>query len=239
MASPVKGVGKRSYDSSRRQAQARQNQALIADAARELFVERGYAGTSVRDIAERAGVAVQTIYNAFAGKPAILSRVFDIAIVGDDEPVALDDRVEMQAIHEASDAAEIVERWVRFATGIFLRLLPILPVLREAVTADPTIESLWRTNAVENRYTGVHRVAATLARVGALPPELDVERAADLLWTYVSFDTAEALIVERGWSSEEYIAWSARAVGALLRSDALNARRSVAARRPSRRSTGN
>jgi AcrR family transcriptional regulator len=216
MDSPVKGAGKRSYDSSRRQAQARQNQALVAEAARELFVERGYAGTSVRDIAEQAGVAVQTIYNAFAGKAAILTRVFEIAVVGDDEPLALADREEMQAIHATTDPGQVVERWVRLATAIFLRLLPLLPALREAVMADPTIASVWRTNAVENRYAGVRRVADTLATLGVLPSDLDVERATDLLWTYVSFDTAEALIAERGWKPEEYIAWSARAVRALL-----------------------
>jgi AcrR family transcriptional regulator len=216
MDSPVKGAGKRSYDSSRRQAQARQNQALVAEAARQLFVERGYAGTSVRDIAEQAGVAVQTIYNAFAGKPAILTRVFEIAVVGDAEPLALADRAEMQAIHATTDPAQVVERWVGLATGIFLRLLPLLPALREAVMADPTIESVRRTNAVANRYEGVRRVAGRLATLGVLPPDLDVERTTDLLWTYVSFDTAEALIAERGWSPEEYIAWSARAVRALL-----------------------
>ena len=69
MARPVK----RAYDTRRRQAQARETQAHIAEAARELFVERGWVATSIRDVAERAGVSVQTIYNAFEGGKAAIA----------------------------------------------------------------------------------------------------------------------------------------------------------------------
>src|SRR5690349_10608549 len=98
----------RPYDASRRRAQARETQAHIAEAARLLFIERGYHATSIRDIADRAGVAVQTIYNAFDGKPAILSRVADMAVVGDDEPIPLQDREELRELMAATDPAELV-----------------------------------------------------------------------------------------------------------------------------------
>src|SRR5215471_19031350 len=88
----------RRYDASWRRAQARETQRHIAEVARALFLERGYGATAIRDIADAAGVAVQTIYNAFEGKPAIVARIADMAIVGDDEPVALVDHPHVQAM---------------------------------------------------------------------------------------------------------------------------------------------
>src|SRR5919202_5643735 len=142
----------RRYDGSRRRAQARETQRHIAETAPALFVQRGYGATSIRDIADAAGVAVQTIYNAFQGKPAIVARIADMAIVGDDEPVALADRPDVQAIRQGTDAAVAVRQWASLCRGIFTRLLPLLPILQEAAAADPSVRAQWRNNAVINRY---------------------------------------------------------------------------------------
>src|SRR5512144_29662 len=93
----------RKYDSSHRQAQARQTRLQIAEAARDLFFGRGYAGTTIEAIAERAGVAPETIYATFKNKRNVLSFVFDIAIGGDDEEVRLLDRPDPQAILKETD----------------------------------------------------------------------------------------------------------------------------------------
>jgi AcrR family transcriptional regulator len=210
MPRAVKPPEKRAYDSSRRQAQARQTQAHIAESARTLFIERGYAATSIRDIADAAGVAVQTIYNAFEGKPAIVSRIADMAVVGDDEPVALADRDVMRDILAATDASQLIDRWVDFATAAFVRFLPILPVLRDAAAIEPAVADLWRRNAYDNRLAGVRAIAHRLSELGALPDGVDATRAGDVMWTYVSFDTAEALLTHRRWTAKAYAAWSAR-----------------------------
>jgi AcrR family transcriptional regulator len=220
MSSGVKGRPKRTYDSSGRKASARQTQGHIAEVARDLFLEQGYTATSIRDIADRAGVAVQTIYNAFDGKPAIVSRIVDMAVVGDDEPVALQERDEARRVQAATDPREVLEGWSRMATGIFVRLLPLLPLLREAIGTDPSLASLWRQNAIDNRYSDTRAVALQLKKLKALPRGVTVDRAADVMWAYASFDTAEALIVERGWTPEAYAAWTARAFGAFFEIEA-------------------
>jgi TetR/AcrR family transcriptional regulator of autoinduction and epiphytic fitness len=225
MADGVKGSSKaaaggnepkRRYDSSRRQAQARETQRLIADAARELFIERGYHATSIRDIADAADVALQTIYNAFDGKAAIVARIADIAVVGDDEPVALLDREALLAVREATDPGEVVQRWAQLCTDIFVRFLPILPMLREAAMTDETVGDLWRANVIDNRYRGAHLVAQQLGDLGGLRPDLTVDQAADLLWTVASFDSAEALMGERGWTPASYAEWIGRSIAATL-----------------------
>lgn len=204
MARSVKRSSKRAYDSSRRQAQARETQGHIAFVARGLFVARGYQGTSIRDIAEEAGVAVQTIYNLFGGKRAILVRVLDIAVVGDDEAVALAEREELQTIMASSDPGAILDRWSQMATGIFVRFLPLLPVIREAASSDAELSAQWRANTVDNRYAGTRDTAAKLHALRALPKGMTIDRAADLMFAYASFDTAEALILQRGWTPDEY-----------------------------------
>jgi AcrR family transcriptional regulator len=219
MASRVKGdraTPHRQYDASWRRAQARETQRHIAEAARALFLERGYGATSIRDIADAAGVAVQTIYNAFEGKPAIVARIADMAIVGDDEPVALADRPDVQAIRQGSDAGLVVRQWASLCRAIFTRLLPLLPILREAAAADAAVRSQWRNNAVTNRYEETKTFVTHLAQLVDLPQGLDIERTTDVLWTYASFETAEALIVERGWTPDDYEAWTAQAICRIL-----------------------
>jgi AcrR family transcriptional regulator len=207
---------RRRYDATWRHAQARETQRHIVETARALFVERGYGATSIRDIAEGAGVAVQTIYNAFGSKPAIVARIVDVAIVGDDEPVALIDRSSVQVILQGTDAAVMVRQWAALCRGIFTRFLPILPTVREAVAGDAAVRAKWRKNAVADRYEETKSFVVRLAALVELPDGLDVERAADLLWTYVSFETAAALIVERGWTPDDYEAWTALAICRIL-----------------------
>lgn len=220
MSSGVKPPAKRSYDSSRRQAQARETQGAIAAAARDAFAEGGYSATSVRDIADAAGVSVQTVYNLFEdGKAGILARVFDIAVVGDDAPVALADRAEMQAIMASTDARAALTAWVRMATAIFTRFLPLMNALREARSSEPLIEQLWRTNAIDRRHAGMGVVASKLRSLKAFPRGMTNERANDIIWAYVSFETAEMLIVERGWSAEEYARWSAQLLARMFEID--------------------
>jgi AcrR family transcriptional regulator len=202
----------RRYDASWRRAQARETQRHIAETARALFLERGYGSTSMREIADVAGVAVQTIYNAFESKAAIVARIADMAIVGDDEPVALTDRPHVQAIRQGTDAGVMVRQWAALCRDIFTRLLPVLPMLREASASDFAVRAQWRSNAVVNRHEETKVFVTQLATLVELPEGLEVERATDLIWTYASFETAEALIVERGWTPEDYETWTAVAI---------------------------
>ena len=219
MASRVKGKPdspRRRYDASWRRAQTRETQRHIAETARALFVERGYGATSIREIADAAGVAVQTIYNAFESKPAIVARIADMAIVGDDEPVPLVDRPHVQAIQQGTDAGVMVRQWASLCRGIFTRFLPLLPILAEAAAADPSVRDLWRNNAVINRHEETKIFVTHLATLIELPEGLDIQRATDLLWTYASFQTAEALIVERGWTPDDYETWTTHAICRIL-----------------------
>ena len=87
---------KRRYDSTHRQEQARQTRLEIIQAARKLFFEHGYSGTSIEAIAQEAGVAVETVYGIFGSKRQILFSLVDYSLTGDDLPVPLLKRGEIQ-----------------------------------------------------------------------------------------------------------------------------------------------
>ena len=213
MARPVK----RAYDTRRRQAQARETQGHIAEAARALFTDQGYGATSIRDIADAAGVSVQTIYNAFeGGKAAIFHRVMDMTLVGDDEPVPLAERSEYRAMFEAPDPREFLQRGVAMSVALFRRLEPLIPSIRAAVAADPVVGALWRANYGQSRWDGMAEGVGHLAGLGVLRDGLGAARATDIMWTVLSLENYEALVLDRGWSPEEFAAWALDALAATL-----------------------
>ena len=78
---------KRSYDSPLRKAQAAATRRAIIDAAATSFIERGYVATSIETIAEAAGVSRATVFTSVGGKKELLKKAYDVALVGDDEPI--------------------------------------------------------------------------------------------------------------------------------------------------------
>ena len=128
---------KRSYSSTRRQAQARETRRSILDAALELFVANGYAATSIQAIAERAGVAVQTVYAVFGTKRELLRQLIETTITGDDESLPITERPEALSIAAEPDAHRRAELDAALSRAITERVGPIVTVAEEAAASDP------------------------------------------------------------------------------------------------------
>src|SRR5215204_3120445 len=94
---------KRRYTSRRRQVQAAETRRQIVEAARQLFAERGYVGTTIEAIAQAAGVAGETVYATFGSKRAILARLVDVSVGGDEQPIPLLERPGPQAVQQERD----------------------------------------------------------------------------------------------------------------------------------------
>src|SRR5580704_16195593 len=99
------------YHSPRRAEQAVATRQAVLDAARELFIEQGYAVTTVTDIARRARVAVDTVYAAVGRKPALLREVLETAISGTDQVVPAEQRDYVAAIRAATGARAKIETY--------------------------------------------------------------------------------------------------------------------------------
>ncbi|MGE5642516.1 MAG: TetR/AcrR family transcriptional regulator [Byssovorax cruenta] len=196
----------RKYDSSRRQAQARQTRLQIAEAARALFLERGYGGTSIEAIAEKAYVAPETIYATFKNKRNVLSFVFDIAIGGDDEDIRLLDRPDPQAVLKETDQRRQLTLFASDITKILHRAAPVFEILRIAAKTEPEIAELVQ-RLVRERLANMSMVAKHVAANGPLREGLNRVRAAEVIWSMTSPELYILLIRDLHWTDEQYTPW--------------------------------
>ena len=204
---------KRSYRSSLREEQARTTRRAILEAGTALFVERGFAGTTVDAIAERAGVSRKTVFTSVGGKVGLLKLAIDWALVGDDEPVALDARPVVRELERETDPHRAVVMWAQMVTGIAARLALLHPVLTAAADVDEQAAEL---NAVSerNRLGGARGFVEQLHGLGALPHDLSVERAAAMASLLMDPLGYRRLVLEDGWTADEYADWVARLAAA-------------------------
>jgi AcrR family transcriptional regulator len=213
MAERVKS--RRSYESPRRREQARATRAGIVEAARELFVERGYVRTTVQAVARRAGTSPETVYAAFRNKRTLLSELMDVAIAGDDQPVPILDRDWVDSLRNEPDPRRRVRILARNGRLILERRTPIDEVLRGAAAADPEMADLWRRSR-DQRHAGQAALVRILAGGGALRSGVTRGAAADVLYAVGSPETYRALVVERGWSADRFERWYAETIERLL-----------------------
>jgi len=202
---------------NRRTEQARATRRRIIECALELFLDQGYAATTLDQIASRAGVAVQTVYFHYGNKRTVLKEVMDVLAVGDDAPVPLLERPWVEQARDEPDARRALGIWLRNGRVIFGRVAPMLSIVRDAAGADPEMAEQWRTNQ-DQRYIAFRTLAEMLAAKKALRPGLTVQKAADIIFTLDSPEVYLLLTVERGWSPAQWQSWVTDAIAqAILR----------------------
>ncbi|GAA0396496.1 TetR/AcrR family transcriptional regulator [Microbispora corallina] len=179
----------------------------ILDAARDLFVQQGYGATALQEIADRAGVAVQTIYFTFGNKRALLKELVDVSIAGDHEAIATMDRPWFREALATETASAQLRLHVRGTRGILERVAPIIEMLRAAALTDPGIGELWAHDA-DPRFA-VHATAARslVAKPGARAG-VTAEQAADLLFGLLSPELYLVFVRDRGWTPDRWERWT-------------------------------
>ena len=210
MDEPVKsGLG-------RRQRKAQATRRRVLDAAETLFIRDGYATTTMAAIAEEADVAVQTVYAVFGTKRAILTELFAVRVVGNDEETPLRDRQDWQHMEREADPRCQLALLASIATRIGNRIAALYGVMAGAAGSDSEIAEMYRWQQ-QARYRDQRRVARSLSRKGALRAGLSEARATDIMWAIANPNTHRSLIGERGWATEEYERWLAQVlISALL-----------------------
>ncbi len=206
---------KRRYDSSRRKQQARQTRRQILDAARQLFIERGYSGATIEAIAQAAGVATETVYASFGSKRAILSRLVEISVGGDERPIPLLERPGPQAVRREPDQPRQIQMFASQIAEIMSRVAPIFAVLNAAAKTEPEIAELLDRLLAE-RLGGMTYFISALSAHSGLRDGLDASTAAETVWALTSAEVFNLLTIERSWSKERYAAWLADSLTRLL-----------------------
>lgn len=193
-----------------RAERAAATRARMLAAARTLFVERGYASTTMQSIATRAGVAVQTLYFTFATKRTILKELLDVEVAGDNLPLTT---LERPWVAEAMAAppADQLRRMAAAAMDIHSRVEPLAEVMRTAAATDAEIAALWQTN-IQQRHTVLSAFAAALVSKTPLRAGLDADRAADIALALLAPEVWHLLVEERGWAPADWRDWAADAL---------------------------
>lgn len=188
------------------QARTRRTRAAVAEAARALFLERGYAATTIDAIGERSDTPVATVYRLFSSKLGILKAVLDVSIGGDDDAVAMADRPQVHAVLSDDDPVGRLTRFAALLHEVLARVGPVHRILADAARADPEAAALLAEIA-RQRQEGQRGIAHALAQSGALRPGLRERDAADIIYALASPEVHGLLVVDRGWSGQRYEGW--------------------------------
>jgi AcrR family transcriptional regulator len=190
-----------------RQAEFTRNE--ILGAARRLFAERGFTRTSVRDIAQAAGVSTQTVYDSIGSKQAVVARLNDLidteagiaAIVG--------------AVAGSQDAEQVAAVPARITRAILEHCGDIVHALVTGAAAEPELEIVLEEGH-RRHVDGARTVVRMLTELGALAPGVDATSACDTLAAVSDFRFALLLRDSYGWSLDRVEAWMADTSRALL-----------------------
>jgi len=202
---------RRKYRSPLREEASLRGQQAVITAAADLFIEQGYARTTIDQIAERARVSRPTVF-AVGTKPELLALARRAAIGGED---ALGNEPEFEQILATPDATELLRRLAEMTSGIARRWAPLHAVLEEAAASDPGLTEL-RQASRDDMYGCARQVVAALRSLGSLRGDLEPKAAADVLWLLIDPGQYRRLVTERRWSHRAFRQWQADAMIRLL-----------------------
>lgn len=206
MSAPVKST--RGYHSPRRLEQAAATRQHILRTAQRVFEADGYASTSVATVAAAAEVSSKTLYLAFSTKSGLLRSLWDVALGGEDDQQPVTARDWYREMAEEQDPERRLRLNARNSRAVKERAGGMLRVISDAAQVDADARELWQLIQTE-----FHDNQATVVRMlhdqGSLRAGLEVERAADILWSLNHPDLWRLLVIERGWTSQEYESWIA------------------------------
>jgi AcrR family transcriptional regulator len=216
---PMPSRPSRRYDGSRRQAEADERKRRVVEAATRLFLEQGYGATSIKAVAEEAGVSAPTVYAQFESKAGILARVVDVAVAGDHDDAGLArDRPEFDVIYRPSVGARQRIRIAATATAQRnARSAPLLALVDSVAGTDAAVRDLaarLAAGALEDAT-----VAAGLFPPEELRPDLDRQAVARILYTLAGPQVFTLLTTKLGLTLDEYADWVAESVTRLLLPD--------------------
>lgn len=198
-------VKTRSYRSPQRREQAAATRSTILAAAQDLLRDKGYAATTVAEVARRAGVSLDTVYASAGRKPELVLAVIDTVLGEGDEPIPAEQRDYVQAVRREPRARGKIEIYAAAVARLVPRTAPLQEALRKAGDTDAACARTWH-RLVSRRAHNMLLFASDLRSTGDLRDDLTDQQVADIVW---STNAAEywLLLDQRGWTPARYEAW--------------------------------
>jgi len=200
---------KREYDSTRRQAQAQETHRHVLEAARKLFMERGYAGATAEAIAAEAGVSAQTIYAIFKNKKRILISLMNVSpTTGVEDHTPMVERANVQAVSQEPDQRRQLQMFAEVVANNLDKVAVVSEIMTDAARVEPDLDRILQKlnkQRLEHMSYAVQQIAAN----GPFRENADGDYARETVWTLTSPEVFLLLTRDRGWSKERYAAWLA------------------------------
>jgi AcrR family transcriptional regulator len=187
----------------------------VLDAATAVFLERGFAGATMRLIAGRAGVSVPTVELSFGTKAKLLKAAIDVAIAGDDEPVPVLDREWTDAARDAGSAEEFLDIVAGVVGSAQRRSAGLVLAVFEAAARDEELAAL-AEQLTEQRVRTAEWLVTQLTRKARLRKGCDRREAVDTVWILMDPAVFDRLTRRRGWPVPKYQRWFAGSVRRFL-----------------------
>ena len=204
MATDIKG--RRSHEGRGGQARTRLARRAVIQAARVLFLEHGYAATTIEAISEESDVPPATVYRLFSSKLGILKALLDVSIAGDDEAVPLQNRPHARALFDDPDPRNQLSGFAGITGGIMSRAEPVYRILVSAAGSIPTQPLCWPGRR-GNGTRAKNRSHVPWPGPCALRPGLRERAAADIIHALMSPEVYRLLVGDRGWPPQRYEQW--------------------------------
>jgi AcrR family transcriptional regulator len=196
----------RPYHAPRRTAAAARTREAIVAAAKDAFERLGWSGTTMRAVADQAGVSVKTVEALYRTKAELLKTTVDYAIAGDIRPVPIGGREPAAAMRAAPDAPAMLRLHAHQVRSISRRAARTFWVVEQAASAHPDIAALW-AQMTGNRRTGAQWAAATLLAKPGVPPHIGQRYAEEVFWIAIDPGTYRSLALGRGLSPDGFETW--------------------------------
>jgi AcrR family transcriptional regulator len=206
---------RREYRSPARAEQARRTRAVVIHAAGRIFLQNGYAASTMRAIAAEAGVSVPTIELLFGTKPQLLKAAVDVAIAGDDEQVPVLQRAWAMEAKLAETVPEFLQLVGQVLQQAQARSAGLIAAAYDAANHDDVIADYVHT-LEQNRAVTVGWIVDGILQRAALRPGLDRALAVDTVWLLMDPVVFRRLTRQRGWTPAQYREWFADSVPRLL-----------------------
>ena len=197
------------------QARTRLARRAVLDAARTLFLERGYGATTIEGISVASEIPQATVYRLFSSKQGILKALLDTSVAGDDEPVPVAERSHVRSLLDATRPEDSLARLAAISVDINTRTAPIYRILVSAASSDTDAAAIL-DELTRQRQEGQGRVATALARTKALRTGVSARDAGDLIHALASPELYHLLVRDRAWAPERYQRWLAEALARQL-----------------------
>ncbi len=205
----MSNIKKRPYNSTSRTAQAADTRSRILIAAKNLFESEGFEFVTIEKIALTATVSIPTVYSLFQSKRGVLRALMD-EVLPQDKFEAL--------VEKSKEAASPKERLLysaMIARQIYDAERTQMEVFRGATVLAPEFKELEKEKEMR-RYARQAITIKAMAKEKSLSKNLSVNQARDILWAFTGRDMYRMLVIEQGWTPEEYEKWLAQILSTTL-----------------------